>query len=47
MDLGFIGPSFTWVKIINNSLVNERLVRGTTVNTQWKFMYPNAEIEYF
>lgn len=44
MDLGFLGPLFTWTKLINSQLVWVRLGKGVTKNL-WRRICLEVRIE--
>ncbi|KAM1011440.1 hypothetical protein FF1_046643 [Malus domestica] len=43
LDLGFVGPKFTWRATRNGDLVQERLDRGL-INGNWQVRWPNSVI---
>ncbi|BFG30816.1 hypothetical protein CerSpe_170900 [Prunus speciosa] len=44
MDLGYVGPCFTWRgRVCSGDLVQERLDRGL-VNYEWKTAWPNTTV---
>ena len=43
MDLGFVGPMFTWHKHFENYTVWERLDRAVATN-DWFSMFPNTKV---
>ena len=46
MDMGFLGPRFTWTNLRNLSdLIQDRLDRGFC-NASWSLLYPEATIEH-
>lgn len=46
MDVGFVGPRFTWTNLWNFSdLIQERLDCGFC-NVGWRLLYPKATIEH-
>lgn len=46
MDMGFVGPNFTWSNLRNvSSLIQERLDRGFC-NVAWRLLYLEATIEH-
>ena len=46
MDLGFVGPKFTWAKHFENgSLIWERLDRGLAINS-WFLKFPRTKVHH-
>lgn len=46
MDMGFVGPNFTWTNLGNfSNIIQERLDRGFC-NVGWRFLYLEATVEH-
>ncbi|KAJ4834508.1 hypothetical protein Tsubulata_049656 [Turnera subulata] len=44
LDLGFSGPSFTWVRTVRGRRVQQRRLDRAVANSEWRVLFPEASV---